>query len=320
MAINTVGVVGLGLMGRGITASLLIHGFRAIVYTQGAPDSHERARTYVQNAIEEIAAKANLQRDLSEWPNRYIEASSLLDFSSCDFVIESATEDLLMKRQIFDELESVVRKDVPIASNTSALPIGLLQTGRKYSTRFIGMHWAEPAYLTRFLEVIRGEHTSNAAVELAAELARRTDKDPCFVQKDVPGFIANRLGYALYREALYLLQSGVGDVETIDRAFRNAFGLWATLCGPFRWMDVTGGPALYAKAMEPVIPTLATSPEIPQTLIDMRQDGYQGTKDGHGFYQYRPGDAEHWEKLVREHAWRVRQLQDQYYPLPPDGR
>ena len=131
------------------------------------------------------------------------------------------------------EIEAVVAADVPIASNTSALPITTLQEGRLHPERFLGMHWAEPAYATRFLELIRGQHTSDAAMTKANSLATALGKEPCVVAKDVPGFIVNRLGYAMYREAVNMLESGVADAATIDRAFRNACGIWASLCGPF---------------------------------------------------------------------------------------
>ena len=103
-------------------------------------------------------------------------------------------------------------------------------------------------------------------LQRAADLARRIGKQPSLVQKDVPGFIVNRLGYAMYREAVHLLELGVADVATIDESFRNACGLWAAICGPLRWMDITGGPARYARAMEAVLPTLCNSPELPETL------------------------------------------------------
>jgi 3-hydroxybutyryl-CoA dehydrogenase len=233
-------------------------------------------------------------------------------------VIESVIEDLAVKLHVFDELESIVGADVPIASNTSALPITILQRDRKYSTRFLGMHWAEPAYITRFLEIIRGEQSSDAAIALAMALGRATGKEPSVVKQDIPGFIVNRLGYAMYREAANLLDLGIGDVETIDRSFRNACGLWATLCGPFRWIDITGGPALYAKAMAGVLPTLDSRPEVPRVFRQKEENGERGTINGRGFYTYGGDDAERWQKLLHEHAWEVRKLQGRYYPIKGD--
>ena len=315
MSFDPVGVAGLGLLGRGIAACLLAHGFRVIAFTTGA-DTHERARAYIHEAISELIERAGFPAALAQnWPERYVEAASLADFAPVRFVIESVVEDLGIKQRVYDEIEAAVAPDVPIASNTSALPISLLQKARKHPERFLGMHWAEPAYSTRFLELIRGESTSDAAFASSAELARLTGKDPALVQKDVPGFIVNRLGYAMYREALHLLETGVADVETIDRSFRNACGLWATLCGPFRWIDITGGPALYAKAMRGVLPDLDNGTEVAPTLQRMEEDGDRGVANGRGFYRYEDGDAQLWEKRYHDHAWTVRELQQKYDPL-----
>jgi 3-hydroxybutyryl-CoA dehydrogenase len=140
------------------------------------------------------------------------------------------------------------------------------------------------------------------------------------LQQDIPGFIANRLGYAMYREAIHMLESGIADAETIDRAFRNACGLWATLCGPFRWIDITGGPALYAKAMGRVMPTLSATGELPKTLQTMLAENRRGVINGKGFYDYEPEDASRWQALLHEHAWEVWRLQQRYSPLPPAER
>ncbi len=298
-----IGLAGVGLLGRGIAASLLSHGFEVIAYTVGA-DTHERARAYITTAIDELIERAGFDATLAaSWSGRYREAGSLADFAPCIFVIESVVEDLAIKRQVFDEIEAVVGEDVPIASNTSALPITLLQEGRRHPHRLLGMHWAEPAYCTRFLELIRGQHTSESTLEHARTLALTLGKQPATVSKDVPGFIVNRLGYAMYREAVNLLETGVADAATIDRAFRNACGLWASLCGPLRWIDITGGPALYARAMQGVLPALSHTAELPPTLAAMRERDDRGVINGRGFYSYQPGDAARWEKLLHERAW-----------------
>jgi 3-hydroxybutyryl-CoA dehydrogenase len=300
---DLVGIAGLGFLGRGIAACLVAHGFKIVAYTVGA-DTHERAAGYIDAALEEMAAHGIVSHAVvKEWPGLYTAAQSLADLAPCTFVIESVLEDFAIKQQVYEEIEAAVGADIPIASNTSALPITLLQQNRKVPQRFLGMHWSEPAYATRFLELIRGAHTGATAFEQAAALARRLDKEPSFVQRDVPGFIVNRLAYAMYREAVHLVETGVADVETIDRAFQNCFGLWAPICGPFRWIDITGGAALYATAMQGVLPDLRNSGELPPLLNEMKDKGYQGIKDGRGFYEYRPEDAEYWECLRHEQAW-----------------
>ena len=318
MKLDPVGVIGLGLLGRGIAASLLGAGFQVIaVETQ--PEAAKEAYAYIAEAVSELASHAGgpPQKALS-WTERYRVSNSLADLKPCAFVIESVFEDLVVKLQVFDNLEEIVGADVPIASNTSALPITSLQAGRKNPFRFVGMHFAEPAYATRFLEIIRGQQSSDECVGLAMEIGRATGKEPCIVNQDIPGFIVNRLGYAMYREATNLLELGIGDVETIDCAFRNALGLWATLCGPFRWIDITGGPALYAKAMAGVLPTLNNRPEVPNIFREKREIAERGAGQT-GFYSYDEGEIERWRKLLHEHAWEVRRLQTRYYPLTNDG-
>jgi 3-hydroxybutyryl-CoA dehydrogenase len=315
MNVDTVGVAGLGLLGRGIAACLLAHGFRVVAFTTGE-QTYGRARDYISAAIRELIRNAGFPESLDqEWPQRFVETQTLSEFAACGFVIESVVEDTEIKQDVFDQLEAAVAAQVPIASNTSAIPITLLQAKRKHPERLLGMHWAEPAYATRFLEVIRGGQTSEQALSAAIRLGRHVGKEPGVVQQDIPGFIVNRLGYAMYREAVNLLEMGVGDVETIDRGFRNACGLWATLCGPFRWIDITGGPALYAKTMQNVLPALRNSAELPKTLQTMLANQDRGVLNGRGFYSYQPGDAARWETLLHEHAWEVRRLQERYYPL-----
>ena len=288
----TVGVAGLGFLGRGIAACLLINGHKVIGFTPDA-SAFAGVRKYIQDAADETP-----DCDASAWVGRYQETQSLQDFAACEFVIESVLEDLSIKLQVFDKLETVLGPEIPIGSNTSALPISLLQSGRKHPERFFGMHWAESAYATRFMELIRGDLTGDAAFEQAISLARALGKDPAIVRRDVPGFIVNRLGYAMYREALHLLESGVADVESIDRAFHNALGLWSTFCGPFRWIDITGGPALYAKAMKGVLPTLSNATEVPKTICEAQS-----------FYEYGPDERARWEALLHGRAWSLLQLQ-----------
>jgi len=310
---RSIGVAGLGLLGRGIAACCLGHGFRVVGYSRRS-ETHEEAKAYIDEAIRDLVGRAGFDRSLlGTWDDRYESTTDLADFANCDFVIESIVEDLDAKNAAFDKIESVVRDDVTVASNTSAIPISVLRAHRRVPERFLGMHWAEPAHATRFLEIIRGAKTSDAAFDSTAELARLFGKEPSLVQKDVPAFVVNRIGYAMYREALHILESGIADVETIDRSCRNAFGLWATICGPFRWIDITGGPELYGRAMSGVLPTLSDSRDIPPTLRKLMEDGARGSQSGHGFYEYDKDEAKRWDELYREHAWRVRALQDEHF-------
>ncbi len=310
---QTIGVVGLGLLGRGIAACLLSHGLR-VVACDLDPRTREDARAHIAHAIEELVRRGGMPASLlTAWPANYTETASVPDLAGCDFVIESIFEDLDAKRAVFDQLESVLTPDTPVASNTSALPISLLQHNRRHPGRFVGMHWAEPCHLTRFLEVVRGEKTDDATADAAVALGKRAGKDPSLVRKDVEGFIVNRIGYAMYREAFWLLENGVADAETIDRSFRNAHSVWANVCGPFRWMDLTGVPA-YAAVMKRLWPRLSTATEVPQLMRDILAGGGKGIANGRGFYSYTPDEAREWERRLRENVWMVREMTARLFP------
>ncbi len=313
-----IGLAGLGLLGRGIAACLLGHGFGVVAFTRHEA-THAAARESIACALADLVDRAGFPASLRrEWADRYEPVQAVEPLAACGFVVESVTEDLQTKARLFDQIEAVVGPEVPIASNTSAIPVSRLQRDRRRPERFLGMHWAEPAHATRFLEIVRGEQTTDPPIAMALALARRIGKEPSLVEHDVPAFVANRLGYAMYREALNLLEQGIADVETIDRSFRNAAGLWATICGPFRWIDLTGGPALYAKAMQGVLPTLSNAAELPRRLRDLAAADARGIANGRGFYQYTPEEARRWKELLREHAWIVRDLMNRYFPLADD--
>jgi 3-hydroxybutyryl-CoA dehydrogenase len=314
MKLETIGVAGLGLLGRGIATCLLAHGFR-VVALENAVGARREAIAHIDAAIDDLVRHGSARTVLrDEWRGRYAQAAAAGDLAVCDFVIESIVEDADAKRRLFDEIEAAVPATVPIASNTSALPISLLQDGRRHPQRLVGMHWAEPCHLTRFLEVVRGEQTDDATIDATLALAAACGKEPSLVRKDVEGFIVNRMGYAMLREALHLLEAGVADVETIDRSFRNAVGLWANIAGPFRWMDLTGLPA-YAAVMSRLLPRLDAATEVPRPLRELVDSGAAGIGNLRGFYRYTPEEAERWRRLLVEHVWAVRGMADRYFPL-----
>lgn len=310
--IESVGVVGLGFLGRGIAACLLAHGYRVVAYAQPGSDD---ITAYIQHAMNELVTRGGFPEALrSEWMARFEPVSDLKQLANVDFVIESVAEDAEIKGGVYDELERHLPDHVPIATNTSSLPISRLAERRRVPQRFLGMHWAEPAYATRFLELIRAEQTSDEAFQQAIELGIGVGKQPSIVQKDVPAYIVNRLGYAMYREAMHLVEAGVADVPTIDRAFRNAIGLWAAFAGPFRWIDLTGGPALYGKAMQNVLPSLSNSTQLPAFVEALMDEDARGVANRRGFYNYTDEQIKQWEHCLREAVWQVRAWTDEIVP------
>lgn len=313
MVPQNVGVVGLGLLGRGIAATLVANGIRTTAYDQLSAAS-EHAHDHIRIALGEIVEHGWTSKQRAESNLKLLTiVDDINEVSSCDFIIESIVEDLSDKLKLFDTLESLIPIETVIGSNTSALPITSLQRGRAYPGRFVGMHWGEPCHISRFQELIRGELTTDAALAAAMELSLACGKEPSLVQKDVPGFVSNRLMYAMLREALHLLETGVADAETIDRSFRNDMGFWATIAGPFRWMDLTGIPA-YASVMKNLFPDLANTKELPRSMQHMLDNDAKGVSNLKGFYEYDEDSAREWTKRWTEFTWQIRDLADQHIP------
>ncbi len=309
--IEPVGLIGLGLMGRGIAACLLSRGLHVVAYNRTARRAREAAG-HVSEVLEELARRRVVARSLlRDWKGRFRLAGSVAELAPCAFVVESVKEDLALKRRIYDELERAVGERTVIASNTSSLPITLLQSGRKVPERFIGMHWGEPAEIMRFLEVIPGRRTSPRAVRLTEQLAEICGKEPTVLREDIRGFLSNRMMYAMIREACHLVEAGIADIETVDRSFRNDIGWWAMLAGPFRWMDLTGIPA-YLAVMEGLLPKLSNARTPSRIMRDMVASGALGVSNAKGFYPYSKASARRWSKAWVDFTYDIRKLADKY--------
>ena len=311
--VEPVGLIGLGLMGRGIAACLVSQGLDVIAYNRTARRAQESI-PHIQEALDELVRRKIVPRArLRDWKKRFKLAGSLADLKPCRFLVETVKEDLALKRQIYDEVEAAVPASAIISSNTSSIPITLLQAGRKHPERFIGVHWGEPAQIMRYLEVIPGDRTSPRTLGLARKLGELCGKEPTLLRQDIRGFLSNRMMYAMLREACYLVESGVADVETVDRSFRNDMGWWALLAGPFRWMDLTGIPA-YALVADELLPQLCETKEVPKVLRDMVASGATGIGNAKGFYRYNKASAKRWEKAWVDFTYDMRKLAEKYDP------
>ncbi|MEW6355506.1 MAG: 3-hydroxyacyl-CoA dehydrogenase family protein [Planctomycetota bacterium] len=309
--IDTVGLVGLGLMGRGIAACLLSHGLKVVAFNR----THariEKARTFIAEAMRDLV-EHHIAREsqVAGWEERFRVARSFKCLAECPFIIESVKEDLDLKHSLYAELEECVPADAVIASNTSSFPLAMIQAKAKRPERFVVMHWSEPAWITRFMEIVKNEKTAAHALALTKRLGEMCDKDPSVLNLDIRGFITNRLMYAFIREACYLADAGVADIESIDRSFRNDVGWWATLAGPFRWMDLTGIHA-YGLVMQGLLPDLCDRKGLPDIMKRMMEQNAEGTANHKGFYSYNHETAKAWEDAWIDFTYDIRKLVDKY--------
>lgn len=305
-----VGLVGLGLMGCSITTCLLMagHPVKAI-----APIPIDLQ--FAEKRIREHLVRSREEGLITQPPEHYLKNVLITDdykhLSSCALVIECTLEDLAIKKTVYAKIEACITPDAILTSNTSAIPISILQQQTSHPERFFGLHWAEPSHTTRFLEIICGEASDIKKGEYLYQLSQGWGKEPTLVRKDIRGFITNRLMYAMYREAFYLVEKGYATVEDVDRACRNNPGYWITLAGVFRWMDLTGVQAYHA-VMKDLFPTLCNSTEVPKLIDDVVKAGGKGVANAKGLHEYTPEEAACWEETFKEFSYDIRRLALKY--------
>ena len=303
-------VVGLGLMGCSITTCLLIAGHKVIAVAPIEIDL-----LHAEKRIHDHLLRSQQEGLINEAPEYYFKNLTITEnyssLKNCKLVIECTIENIDIKKTVYQKIETVISKDAILTSNTSAIPISILQKHTQYPQRFFGLHWAEPSHTTRFLEIICGELSDVEKGEYLYELSHNWGKEPTLVRKDIRGFITNRIMYACYREAINLVENGYATVEDIDRACRNNAGYWMTLVGVFRWMDLTGVPA-YHTVMKDLFPTLCNSTEVPALIDNIVKAGGRGIANGKGFYDYTSEEAKLWEETYTAFSYEIRKLALKY--------
>ena len=304
------GVIGLGLMGCSITTCLLIAGHPVVAV---APISDDLK--HAENRITEHLRKSREEGLVNNLPEYYLNHLTITeDYSllkDCSLVIECTIENIDIKKSVYGKIERVIASDALLTSNTSAIPISMLQKETLHPQRFFGLHWTEPSHTTRFLEIICGNSSDVSKAEYLYRLSHQWGKEPILVRKDIRGFITNRLMYAMYREAFYLVENGYASIEDVDRSCRNNAGYFMTLVGIFRWMDLTGVPA-YHTVMKDLFPTLNNDTAVPRLIDDIVSKGGKGIANGNGFYEYTEEEARLWEETFKEFNYEIRKLALKY--------
>jgi 3-hydroxybutyryl-CoA dehydrogenase len=308
-----VAVVGLGLMGRSIIACLLAAGHRVIGLTNDMAASRN-APQRIRALLAEMRREKLVSQHVSVLMKQFKMTAQISDLSQCNIVFESVTEDLELKREIFRNVEKVVSSSAIIATNTSAIPVTMLQQGTTNPQRIIGIHWDEPAHITRFMEIIPGKDTTAEYIERIVLLAPSWGKEPSLLKREIRGFISNRISYAMFREACHLVDSGICTVEDVDRSLRNDVGWWMPFAGPFRYMDLMGVEG-YSRVMEDLLPDLCTDPKVPLLMRNVVESGGRGVSNGKGFYNYTDQEAKRREDLFTKFNYKIRRLVAEYSDL-----
>ncbi len=308
----TIGIIGLGHMGSSIATALLLNRQNVVALAPTDSKLDQEGPDRIRKSLAESFQQHFTKNPATEFLKNLRVTRNYQDLGECHLIMECVLEDLEIKKEVYRKVEKVVADNVIITSNTSAIPISHLQQLVKVPKRFFGMHWAEPAYTTRFLEIVCGEFSDLAMGEELYRIATRWGKEPILVRKDIRGFITNRIMYAMYREAFYLVENGYATIEDVDRACKNDGGHWMTFCGLFRYMDLTGLQA-YHRVMKDLFPTLSNQTAVPKLIDDIAKNGGNGIFNGKGFYNYTPEEAREWEETFEKFSFDISRLSSKYH-------
>lgn len=281
--IKTIGIVGAGSMGAGIANLAALNGFNVVLR-----DIEERYLEGALNRINQFMAKSIERGKMTEDQKKEIlgrinTTTKLEDLKEVDVVIEAVIEDLALKKEVFSQLDQIVREDVILATNTSSMSITEIAAATSRPERVAGMHFFNPAQLMKLVEVVRGFETSDKTVSTLKALSEQLRKEVVEVKKDTPGFIVNRIMVPQFIEAIRLLEEGVASAEDIDKAVK--FGLNYPM-GPFELQDYAGVDIGYY-VMEYFSNEFNDSRFAPPLLMkQMMRAGRFGKKSGAGFYNY----------------------------------
>jgi 3-hydroxybutyryl-CoA dehydrogenase len=282
MAINKVGVLGCGLMGHGITQICAQAGWDVVV-REVDQDALDRGIVKIEKQLARAVEKGKLeQADADAVRGRITATLDYGDLADRDLVIEAITEDLDLKKEVWGEVDGIVKDDAIFASNTSSLPVAAQADATKRPERFLGLHFFNPAQVMPLLEVVRAEKTGDEAYELGFEVGEKLGKT-AVAAKDNRGFIVNRLLVPYMLDAIRAHEQGVGSIEDIDTGMKAGA---SHPMGPLELADFVGLDTLAAIAG---VMEAAYGEErfgAPESLKALVAAGNYGKKSGRGFYDY----------------------------------
>ena len=306
-------MIGAGMMGPGIAQVFATQGHHVRVHNRSAAKL-ATVKSRVESNLSRMADFDLIDRGaIAETVDRIDVTADLTEVcNQADFVIETITEDLAMKQALFVDLDRLCPPSTILCSNTSVMSITAIGSKALHRERILGTHFYQPPYLIPLVEVVRTEHTAPKNMDAALGLLEAAGKVPVRVEKDVPGFIANRMQHALWREAFALIDEGVCDPETIDIAVRNSFGLRLPVLGPVANADLVGLDLVYA-IHSYVLPHLDASTTPSSTLRARIAEGKLGFKSKNGFLPWtdesmaavRTGLADYLLDLLRKEKRKV---------------
>ncbi len=272
-------VIGAGLMGHGIALTMAQAG-HAVIITDPVADARASVLARIGDSLALLGvASADVLTRIS------VVAGIPEAVAQADIVFEAAPEKMALKQAVFAEVEVHAPEACILASNTSVMPITQIMGGLRLRRRALGTHWWNPPHIVPLVEVIRTEWTDDGIMDAMVALLGHAGKTPVRVQRDVPGFIGNRLQHALWREAISLVERGTCDAAAVDTVIKASFGRRLAVLGPLETADMVGTD-LTLDIHDNVLADIENSPEPSPYLRALVASGKLGFKTGQGFYDW----------------------------------
>jgi len=305
--VKRVAVIGAGTMGAGIALSFARGRFDVTLYDVNSRQI-DLGLQRIDKSLSLFTAEGLIEAEQAGLAKRRIVPTT--DFvealRGAQFAIEVVPEDLGLKQALWLEMEKAVGAEVVLTSNTSGLSITAIASVCEIQERVAGMHWFNPPELVPLVEVIKGQKTAQTTADMVYDLVKRLGKTPIMVEKDISGFVGNRLQYALLREALHLVETGAASPRDVDTAVKAGIGFRWSWLGPLETADL-GGLDIFHAVSSYLFKDLADDQKPQAFFTELIKSGRLGAKNGSGFYTYAPQDKD--EILSRRDRYFARQQQ-----------
>ena len=286
-AIKKVAIAGAGVMGSSIAQYFAERGLEVIVYDIVQASLDKIDQTICENQQLLIERGALTAEQAAEARARVKTTNTLADFAQVDLVIEAIIEKMEIKQDFFCELEKHCRPDTIFATNTSGLSVNGICEKMKTGERFIGANWWTPAHIVPLIEIVRADITSDDTAKRLYDFFESVGKKPILINREVKGFVGNRIQFAVMREAMNIVENGYASCEDVDRVLHYGLGLRYAVLGPFRTADF-GGVDTFCHISDNLFSDLSTRTDANDMIRKLYEENKLGIKTGEGFYQYTP--------------------------------